>query len=92
MAHLLAVYRDANRNARTEPAPPSFARVHRFAAFTPARIEDGRKTNAEAEAAKVTETVDAAIADIFAQFENARREFRLPEEIQRGDHLAAGRA
>ena len=92
LAHLLAVYRDANRNARTEPAPPSFARVHRFAAFTPARIEDGRKTNAEAEAAKVTETVDAAIADIFAQFETARREFRLPEEIQRGDHLAAGRA
>lgn len=82
VAHLLAVYRDANRAARTEPAPKSFERTFRFPAFKPSPIDDSRRRNAEAEAAKVTATVDAAVRDIFEQFETARKAFDVTRAVQ----------
>lgn len=87
LAHLLAIYRDANRSARSEAEPPSFALSHKFSPFVPAQAEDGRKRTAEAEADRVSETVDTAIKSIFETYNAAIREFRLPEDIQRGDHL-----
>ncbi|MBU2956806.1 hypothetical protein Q4511_16085 [Paracoccus sp. 1_MG-2023] len=85
LAYLLAVYRDANVAARSELAPPSFTHSHRFSSFdigVPA--DDARRQNAEAEAEKVTSTVERAIAEIFANFSSAIDEFQLPEEIQQG--------
>ncbi|WP_158972335.1 hypothetical protein [Chachezhania sediminis] len=85
VTHLLAVYRDANVAARTEDIPPSFALNHAFAAFRPTELkDDARRRNAEAEAERVTAAVEAAIREIFANFQIAVTEFRLPEEVQQG--------
>ncbi|MDQ7774943.1 MAG: hypothetical protein Q4615_03065 [Paracoccus aminovorans] len=87
LAHLLAIYRDANRSARSEAEPPSFALPNKFTPFVPSKVEDGRKHTAEVEADRVSETVDTAIKGIFETYNAAIREFRLPEDIQRGEHL-----
>ncbi len=92
LAHLLAVYRDANLAARKEPAPPSFAYSHTFPAFqTTVPADDGRRKAAEAEAEKVTEAVEIAIREIFESFRTAIGEFKLPEEIQQGSAAIAPR-
>ncbi|MDB5658478.1 MAG: rane protein [Cypionkella sp.] len=82
-AHLLAVYRDANRAARKDPSPKSFDRVYKFGAFKPESIEVSRRENAEAEASRVTATVDGAINEIFEQFETARLAFDVTRAVQR---------
>lgn len=89
-AHLLAVYRDANRAARTTSVPKSFEKSFKFGAFKLQPIETTRRENALAEAAKVTETVEAAVRDIFTQFEEARKIFDVARVVQSND--AAGRA
>ena len=81
-AHLLAVYRDANRSARTEPSPKSFEKSYKFSAFKPLSVETSRRENAETEAANVAGTVQAAIKDIFEQFENARQAFDVTRAVQ----------
>lgn len=80
-AHLLAVYRDANRAARTTPAPKSFDKPWKFALTKLQPIEATRRDSAEAEAAKVTATVEAAVRDIFQQFEEARKAFDVVRVI-----------
>lgn len=82
-AHLLAIYRDANRSTRADPAPKSFDRSYKFAAFKPATIETSRREMAQAEADKVTATVQAAIRDIFDQFESARKAFDVTRTVQK---------
>jgi hypothetical protein len=85
LAHLLAIYRDANISARSEPPPPSFSKQHSFPAFqTAIPVDDTRRKTAEAEVDKVTEAVETAIRDIFESFRTAVIEFQLPEEIQKG--------
>lgn len=85
LAHLLAIYRDANVAARTDEAPPSFAISHAFAPFrTAVPADDTRRRNAETEADRVTAAVEAAIREIFANFQTAVTEFRLPEDVQQG--------
>lgn len=86
LAHLLAVYRDANRAARTSSAPESFGRSLEFAPFVPAQVEISRKQSAEAEVERVSATVDAAIKEIFETFTDAVDAFRGLDEIQDG-HL-----
>ena len=81
-AHLLAVYRDANRAARTEPAPKSFEKPYKFVVFKPMAVETSRRENAETEAANVAATVQSAISDIFEQFENARKAFDVTRIVQ----------
>lgn len=81
-AHLLAIYRDANRAARTTPMPKSFDKPFKFGVFKPDTIETSRKQNAEAEAARVSATVDAAIKEIFDRFETARKEFAVTRAVQ----------
>lgn len=82
VAHLLAVYRDANRAARTTPAPKSFEKSYKFAAFKAQAVETARRTVAEAEAANVAATVQTAVKDIFDQFEAARKEFEVTRDVQ----------
>ncbi|MFC0200344.1 BAR domain-containing protein [Paracoccus rhizosphaerae] len=85
VAYLLAVYRDANITARTEPAPPSFSTGHTFPGFrTAITADEGRKKTAEEEAQKITQAVESAIRQIFESFKSAVVEFQLPEEVQRG--------
>ena len=84
-AHLLAIYRDANRAARKTPAPKSFDRPYKFAPFNLKPIETARRENAESEAAKVTATVEAAVRDIFQQFDEARRAFDVARVVTTGE-------
>ncbi len=81
-AHLLAIYRDANRAARTTPAPPSFEKAHKFSPFVPPPWTRHVVPAAEQEAEKVALTVQAAIADIFEQFESARKAFDVARVVQ----------
>ena len=85
VVYLLAVYRDANIAARSEPAPLSFSIGHTFPAFrTSITADEARKKTAEEEAQKITQAVENAIKQIFESFRSAVVEFQLPEEIQRG--------
>ncbi len=84
VAHLLAIYRDANIAARKEPAPKGFAQPFRFPEFTPDAVDLSRRSMAEAEAARVKATVDAAIAAIFTEFETARQVFHVTDEVEAG--------
>jgi hypothetical protein len=88
-AHLLAIYRDANRAARTSPSPKSFEKPYKFPPFSPPPVESSRRDQAEKEAEKVSQTVEAAIADIFAQFEAARTAFDVARVVQASDTKAA---
>jgi hypothetical protein len=90
VAHLLAVYRDANRAARSTPAPKSFDKAFKFSPFKLQPIETARRENAEAEAAKVTATVEAAVRDIFTQFDEARKAFDVARVVQANDDTARG--
>jgi hypothetical protein len=89
-AHLLAVYRDANHSARKEAAPKSFDKAYKFAPFKSEAIEMSRKASAESEAARVTETVDGAIKEIFEQFEIARKTFDITRAVQQDGVPPAG--
>lgn len=89
-AHLLAVYRDANRASRSTPAPKSFDKAWKFPAFKPQAIEIARKDAAEAETANVAATVQAGVKDIFDQFEIARKEFEVTRTVQADGSDAAG--
>lgn len=82
VAHLLAVYRDANRSTRTQAAPKSFDKPFKFPAFKAAPVDMSRRESAEAEAAKVTASVEAAVRDIFDQFEAARLAFDVTRVVQ----------
>lgn len=83
-AHLLAVYRDANLAARTDPAPASFNKAYIFPAFDPEPVDASRRDLAESEAARVKTTVEAAINEIFSEFENARQVFSVTDEVETG--------
>ncbi|MDO5759258.1 MAG: phage holin family protein [Rhodobacterales bacterium] len=87
LAHLLAIYRDANRAARPLPEPASFSQTLGFTPFAPTQIEISRKHGAEAEVERVSATVDAAIREIFQTFTEAVEAFHQLEEVQRGRHL-----
>lgn len=88
VAHLLASYRDANRAARTTPAPASFEKRFKFSPFTVKPVEIARRESAEAEAAKVTATVEGAVRDIFAQFEEARQAFDVARVVTTDEKVA----
>lgn len=83
--HLLAICRDANRAARSQPAPKSFDKAFKFPTFQLQPIDTARRANAEAEAAKVTATVEGAVRDIFEQFEAARKAFDVARVVQSAD-------
>lgn len=84
VAHLLAIYRDANMAARADPAPASFKTTFRFPEFRPEPIDSSRRAMAEAEADKVKKTVDEAVQGIFAEFENARQMFSVTDDVEIG--------
>ncbi len=91
VAHLLAVYRDANRAARTTPAPKSFDKGYKFPPFKPQAVDESRRDTAKEEAARVTATVDAAVRNIFEQFEVARQEFDVTRVVQ-DEHAEVAKA
>lgn len=88
VAYLLAVYRDANRAARTSPAPGSFERGYKFPPFKPPPVDAARRGEAEAEARRVTDTVEAAVRDIFVQFDAARTAFDVTRVVQDAEREA----
>ena len=82
VAYLLAVYRDANRAARSTPSPKCFDKGYRFPSFKLPTVETSRRETAEAEAARVTATVENAVQDIFEQFDSARKAFDVTRIVQ----------
>ncbi|WP_420857873.1 hypothetical protein [Marivivens marinus] len=92
VGRLLSIYRDANNEARQEASPPSFSKQYSFAAFKFPNEEKGRKLNAEKEAAKVGDLVDATIREIFEAFEVSVGTYREIDEIQGTESYKARRA
>ncbi|WP_155065072.1 hypothetical protein [Paracoccus limosus] len=82
VAHLLAIYRDANLAQRTQPAPAAFNTPYAFPAFAPEAIDASRRLTAEAEAERVKATVETAISEIFDQFETARQQFSVTDDVE----------
>lgn len=68
---LLAVYRDANKGARSEDAPPHFNREYSFEAFEVPDEDLERRANAEQQTKEVAGLVDTSISEIFQVFEKA---------------------
>jgi hypothetical protein len=82
VGYLLAVYRDANRSARSTPAPKSFDKGYKYPQFKLPTIDTSRRATAEAEASRVTATVENAVRDIFEQFDAARKAFDVTRTVQ----------
>ena len=83
VAFLLAVYRDANRAARTLDAPDSFNKAYSFRAFEPEASNDAYRMTAKNEAENVNKAITMTISEIFAQFETARTTFTVTGSVQR---------
>jgi uncharacterized membrane-anchored protein YhcB (DUF1043 family) len=83
-AQLLAIYRDANWSARTEPAPQTFNEGHTFRTFVPAPVQEGLKDTAQAEAMKVDQIITEETQRLFDLFDEARREFMDLDIAQSG--------
>lgn len=80
---LLAIYRDANRESRTTPCPPHFAKSHRFPPYTPAAFSGTDQDTEEGRIAADSQ-IDAAIADFGRRFEAAVQSFRSLESFEDG--------
>jgi len=83
VAFLLAIYRDANRAARTADAPDSFSKAYIFNAFEPEAANDAYRISAEKAAENVKEAITMTISEIFAQFDTARKTFEVTGSVQR---------
>lgn len=65
-SRLLSIYRDANRAARTEPAPAHFANGHSFERFSPEEPDKDQIETARIEQKEIQEIVARATTRIFA--------------------------
>lgn len=81
-AQLLAIYRDANRTARTEPAPGTFDGKHVFRDFVPAPVDESLKESAQVEATKIDRIITEETQRLFDLFDEARREFADVDHAQ----------
>lgn len=85
---LLARYRDANRAARTTPAPPHFAQPHRFEPFEPGPLE-APPADATRHALREVETQTREASDeIHAVWLEALREFASVDDVEARQLLA----
>ena len=80
--YLLAVYRDANKAARSVPPPAHFNQKHAFSAFDLPELDEGRRTKAEDQVREVSDLVNAAIREIFSVFEDAVRQHYDIDELE----------
>lgn len=85
--YLLAVYRDANKAARTDDPPAYFDTKFKFQSFTPAEVDESRKVQAEKELAEVSSLVDESIKEIFEVFNEAVSGHYEIDELE-GTHIA----
>jgi len=65
-SRLLAIYRDANCAARTEPVPPHFATGHSFERFSPEEPDKDQIETAQIEQKEIQDIVARATSRIFA--------------------------
>lgn len=80
--YLLSLYRDKNKAARTEPAPPSFSKDHQFASVKPEQIETNRREIAEKTTEEVRRLVDEATENLFKKFDEVRRDFLNIDRVE----------
>ncbi len=87
--YLLAVYRDANKASREADPPAGFRRQYSFREFTIQVAGEDRRSEAEAEARRVSDMVNDAIKEIFDVFHAAVREHYEIDELE-GTYIARG--
>lgn len=80
---LLTLYRDANRAARSEPAPAHFDREYRFEEYREESIGKTAVSAAEKERREIGKIVDAAIAAIGMEYDAAIRSFPKVDDLER---------
>ena len=87
---LLSVYRDANRNKRTKPAPKHFDTNYSFSSFEETEPEAQAKTEARTEVSAVMKVVEDAIEDIHREHKQMLADFPRSDIIV-GLNLMTGR-
>lgn len=80
--YLLAVYRDANKAARSEPVPVHFQKSFAFEKFEVSPADNSRREEAEAQVKEVSDMVNTAISSIFDIFHTAVRAHYEIDELE----------
>ena len=79
---LLQRYRDANRDARTEPAPEYFNRVFSFEPFLPVVHARDKRPEAEQARSDISRIVSDAILEINSSYNSAVDSFKTAKDIE----------
>ncbi|WP_209427151.1 YIP1 family protein [Pararhodobacter sp. SW119] len=79
---LLTAYREANRDAREEPAPAHFNTAYRFGEYVEPEFSAGRLDEAERERVAIGKIIDEAIAAIGAEYDRAIRALLKVDELE----------
>lgn len=87
---LLTIYRDSNRDARSEPAPDHFDREYRFEDYREPGVGSAAVRNAEKERREIGKIVDAAIAAIGIQYDAAILSFPRVGDLEERTPETAG--
>ena len=94
--HLLAIYRDANRAARTADPPAHFAERFTFAPFVADQIDGGAMETARREQEEIARIISSAIDKIFGGAKKAIASYpethELEEQTLTGTTLKAAKA
>jgi len=89
---LLSVYREANREARTDPPPRRFGEPWKL---TPPPVEAGLPPGTfppdklDAAVVQAQATLDQRMREVHDEFERAFRAYRLLDEVVGGEHVEA---
>ena len=79
---LLQKYRDANRDARTDPSPPHFDTEYRFPEVPTVQLPGDRLRQAQTTREEIAEIVASAIREICAEYDEAIDRFRTTKDIE----------
>ena len=79
---LLTAYREANREAREDPAPEHFNAAYRFADYVEPDFDTGRLTDAEKERIEIGKIIDEAIAAIGTEYDRAIRALPKVDDLE----------
>jgi hypothetical protein len=79
---LLTTYREANREARKEPAPAHFNSAYRFSEYVEPEFDTGRLSEAEKERLAIGKIIDDAIAAIGAEYDRAIRDLPKVSDLE----------
>ena len=82
---LLQTYRDANRSARSESAPPHFDQSYAFQPFVDQTVDEGRRHDADEKVREIGQIVNDAIEGIHNAFRELMDEYPDADTILKVD-------